>query len=219
MDYSEKSSSNPGQVFETIYQHGLWGKNSLGEGTSGFGSTLIQGWNFILTVQYLLNTQNIQKIVDVGCGDWVLAREIDWGNRNYLGVDIVKSVIEKNQKQYSSKNINFLHANAIESLVPKCDLIICRDVLVHLPLKAIAQMIHLFKKSGSTYLLTTSFSNRTSNNEIVTGLWRPINLMAPPFNLCTPEFLFTEDCIECGGAYADKACAVWKLENIHELNF
>ena len=102
MDYSEKSSSNPGQVFETIYQHGLWGKNSLGEGTSGFGSTLIQGWNFILTVQYLLNTQNIQKIVDVGCGDWVLAREIDWGNRNYLGVDIVKSVIEKNQKQYQT---------------------------------------------------------------------------------------------------------------------
>lgn len=202
------------KVFDKIYNEGLWGKNKDGEGTSGPGSSLKQGWKFINVVNDLINTNLINTVLDVGCGDWVLASQIDWKNCNYLGVDIVKKVIKKNQLQYGSKNIVFKHLNAIEDPLPKVDLIICKDVLVHLPIEDILKALKNFKASGSKYLLTTTFTARNVNKNITTGDWRPLNFMISPFIFPTPEFLINEECTEAGRAYSDKSLALWKLADL-----
>jgi hypothetical protein len=34
-------------------------------------------------------------VIDINCGDWSLGRETDWGNREYIGVDVVEPSILK----------------------------------------------------------------------------------------------------------------------------
>ena len=71
-----------------------------------------------------------------------------------------------------------------------------------------------FKKSKSTYLLTTSFIKHTANTDIVTGEWQPLNLQLAPFHFPMPIKVINEHCTEEGNKYQDKSLCLWKLEDI-----
>ena len=52
---------------------------------------------------------------------------------NYIGLDIVKEVIEENRQQYADEGIKFDHHNAVEDKLPETsDIVLCREVLFHL---------------------------------------------------------------------------------------
>jgi len=42
------------------------------------------------------------------------------------------------------------------------------------------------RRSGSAYLLVTTFPDRKENVDIITGNWRPLNMEKPPFNFPRP---------------------------------
>ncbi|MBS0619840.1 MAG: class I SAM-dependent methyltransferase [Verrucomicrobia bacterium] len=177
--------SDAEKVFARIYEEGTWGKNAEGEGTSGPGSWLEHGQYFIDFVQDFLNTHSIDTIVDVGCGDWVLSREIDWGNRHYLGIDVVQSVIEKNQAKYGKENIRFLQADGVFEPLPHGDLLICKDILMHLPTEHILRILE--KATPFKYCI---FINDTDPSGMMrqisdapVGGFRCLDLTLPPFNL------------------------------------
>jgi hypothetical protein len=69
--------------------------------------------------------------------------------------------------------------------------------------------------SGSSYLLSTTFTERANNTDIGTGGWRPLNLQRPPFNFPPPLLMFSEefDVPE----YRDKAIALWALSDLAPL--
>lgn len=98
--------------------------------------------------------------------------------------------------------------------LPKADMILCRDCLVHFSFEDILSAIRNFKRSGSQYILTTTFSERLSNIDINTGGWRTLNLQLPPFNFPRPIKLINEKCDEAGGIYLDKSLGLWRLEDI-----
>ena len=75
-------------------------------------------------------------------------------------------------------------------------------------LKALANL----KRSGSTYLLTTTFVARGSNDDIRVGRWRPLNLERAPFNLPAPLRSIDEECPE--PANRDKRLALWRIDSI-----
>jgi hypothetical protein len=64
--------------------------------------------------------------------------------------------------------------------------------------------------------LTTTFTERTTNVDIETGNWRTLNLRLAPFQLPAPLRTLNEQCTELGGAYSDKALALWEVEGIRE---
>ena len=66
-----------------------------------------------------------------------------------------------------------------------------------------------FKESGSTYLLSTTFTDTTENDDIAAGWWRPLNLTLPPFNLPDP-LDYIEDA-DSDDVYEDKVLALWKI--------
>ncbi len=91
--------------FETIYREKLWGVNEENEGYSGGGSELE---NVLPYYQYLTNfiqEHHIRSVVDLGCGDWTFSKCIDWTGIDYIGYDVVESVIEKNRQKYGSAHI------------------------------------------------------------------------------------------------------------------
>jgi len=56
----------------------------------------------------------------------------------------------------------------------------------------IVKALFNFKKSGTAYLLTTTFPDVKVNRNIPTGNWRPLNLTLPPFNLPPPERVISD---------------------------
>jgi hypothetical protein len=86
---------------------------------------------------------------------------------------------------------------------------------VHFPLRGIALALANIKRSGSTYLLTTTFVERASNDDIRVGRWRPLNLERAPFGLPPPLQLVDEECPE--PANRDKRLGLWRIESIPDV--
>jgi SAM-dependent methyltransferase len=183
------------KIFSEIYRCGTWGKDQLGRGTSGPGSTLPQGLPFVHYIQQFLDSHEIHSVVDIGCGDWELAKEIDWGNRNYVGIDVVESVVKQNQVVYETDQIRFLHLNAVVDPLPKADLLICKDVLAHLSFAEISSILSKAKQfKYCIFVNHVDPSGKTKNYDIQTGEFYYLDLTKPPFNLVPAEsFNYSSD--------------------------
>ena len=169
------------RAFSTIYEQGLWGRDASGRGISGPGSTLAQGKAFVDYVQSFIDTHEILSIVDIGCGDWVLAQHIDWGDRDYLGVDVVASVIERNQDMHGTDKIRFVQLDGCSEALPAGDLLICKDVLMHLSNANIQHILAQSKKFK--YCIFVNDTVGANNRDMTAGGFRPLDLTRAPFNL------------------------------------
>ena len=69
----------------------------------------------------------------------------------------------------------------------------------------------------SQYLLTTSFTDRQDNKDIITGEWRPLNLQIAPFSLPKPIRIINEKCTQKKSSYADKSLGLWKISDIAKI--
>jgi hypothetical protein len=131
----------------------------------------------------------------------------------YIGGDIVRELIDSNKKRFPG--VDFRQIDLMNDRLPKVDLILCRDCLVHLPLPDGSKAIDNFYKSGARWLLSTTFTKHSENIDIAPGKWRPLNLQLPPFNLPKPVEIIFEGCEEQHRCYADKALGLWRLEDCH----
>jgi hypothetical protein len=168
--------------FTEIYEKNLWASN---ESPSGLGSELeatesLRGW-LVENISGL----GIKAFVDAPCGDfnW-MQHVVNLVNVDYLGLDIVPSLIDRNNRIYSKSSIRFAVANICEDTIPNCDLIMVRDCLFHLSYDDINKF--LIKLSGVEYkyLLTTTHLHNGNlvNKDIISGDFRKIDLFSSPFN-------------------------------------
>ena len=171
------------QVFTSIYDQAIWGKDESGKGTSGGGSTIEATEEYRAFLQDFLKRHSIKSVVDVGCGDWQFSRLIHWGDIQYTGIDIVKPVIERNQKAYSTPSIAFIHGNGIYMDLPKADLLLCKDVLQHLSDEDIMAFTHQFGKFKHCLITNDADVPHLSNYNcpIKQGEWRTLDLTRSPF--------------------------------------
>ncbi|MFH1758976.1 MAG: class I SAM-dependent methyltransferase [Patescibacteria group bacterium] len=199
-------------IFSRIYHANSWhGQYSR----SGTGSDLTQTATIRKAVPVILKEIGAKTLLDAPCGDFHWMQRIQLNIENYIGVDIVPALIKKNQQRYGDAHKIFLQLDIRNDVLPKADLIICRDCLVHLSLKDALAVINNFKKSDARYLLITTFPTLQKNRDIFTGLWRPLNLQLPPFHFSQPLKLINENCKENSGRYTDKSLGLWNLEDIN----
>jgi SAM-dependent methyltransferase len=176
------ASEDSEAVFTSIYRYGGWGVNEEGEGYSGDGSTLPNTAYYVAFLEQFIKTNNIKSVVDAGCGDWTFSKNIDWNGAQYLGVDTVKSVIEKNIQKYQTDTIRFQHFDMLIYELPAADLLICKDVLMHLPSRDILSFLKSTKKFKHC-LFTNNTGPENLNHDIQKGEFRPLDLTAAPFYL------------------------------------
>lgn len=112
-----------------------------------------------------------------------------------------------------ASSLTFVNADIVTAPLPKADIILCRDVLVHLSNAECLAALANFMRSGSRYLLATSFQGVT-NTDIVTGRWRLQNLEAAPFNLPGPVKRWNEMSPMDGGRYRNKCLNLWCLQKL-----
>ena len=161
----------------------------------------------------MLSGLNIRVILDIPCGDYNWAREIDWTPFNYIGADIVPDLVNKNRSLYASKSVEFQTIDILTDPLPCCDLVLCRDLFIHFPNELIQTALHKIRLSGAQYLLATQYEGVYANREIALGSFRPVNLMCHPFDLPEPEHIISDDdYLKLWG----RTLALWRVENIPE---
>jgi len=197
------------EVFTDIYRNNYW-QNP--QSVSGPGSTLEQTEALRFELPKLLQTLGIKTLLDAPCGDFNWMKEIDLTFLDsYIGADIVPELVESNQTRHSKPNITFKQLNIISDPLPQVDAILCRDCFIHLSFNDIFTAIANFKRSKSTYLLATTFTNAQNVFDIKTGGWHIINLTQYPFNFPEPLAIINEG---FQGQYADKCLALWRIEDL-----
>ena len=195
-------------VFEYIFDTNLWGS---AETQSGQGSELEATATVRAELPRLLQACEIHKLLDAPCGDFSWMSHIDLSSIDYIGIDVVESLVKLNIANYGGPHRHFLKRNIVTDPLPRADLVLCRDCLVHLSFDEIHLTLDNFQRSGAIYLLATTFVEVDRNTDITTGDWRPLNMCKPPFSLSEPLEIIFEECEEAGGAYSDKALGLWRL--------
>ncbi len=204
--------SNYKEYFSKVHSTNGWhGVESL----SVTGSDLVQTAAVREGLPHIFKSYDIASMLDIPCGDFYWMRHVDFTGVDYLGADIVDAIVEKN-KQYTKGAVNFAVLDLIKDELPCADLVFCRDCLVHLSFADAAAALKNIVKSRSKYLLTTSFTNRETNEDISTTgyAWRTLNLELEPFALPKPLFVLNENCTEGGGDYADKSLCLWRVNDL-----
>lgn len=184
------------------------------DGPHWAGSDRIQTRNVVTELPRILREVGATTVVDAGCGDFYWMQHVDLSGFDYLGVDIVKLLVERNGSKFETDRIRFKQLDLLTQAVPHADVVLCRDVFVHFSYKDMARALANIRQSGSKYLLATTYTAVRKNQDIATGWWRKLNLEQAPLNMPKPERVFVEGCTEVGGANADKSLALWRLSDI-----
>lgn len=150
----------------------------------GGGSLRSYSQNVIQSLPGLFARYDINTVADCGCGDWNWMSEVDLsGIDRYTGYDWV---IRERALDFKSDKVEFRELNIGTEIIDRADMIICRDVLIHMTNEMVLQTIENFRKSGSKYLLATTdstVSNAHRHNIIRAPSFSPINLQIEPFGL------------------------------------
>lgn len=178
-------------VMTQIYDKHLWGGNAH-DYYSGFGShdnTIVKSY-LEAVINFLKSFTEPLTICDLGCGDFNIGKQLVPFTKNYIGIDIVPLLIERNKKKFYADNLKFHCLDIAKDELPIGDCAILRQVLQHLSNPEILQILN--KLTNYKYVILTEhipMGNFTPNKDIISGQGirfkknSGVNVLKPPFNL------------------------------------
>ncbi len=160
------------EIFTDIYQREVWGSGS------GGGSTPEYLGAYIALVEWLIKVCRPATVLDIGCGVGWIANRINWQDCLYIGIDVVRDVVEQARPRISGE---VYVLDAITDTLPPADLVLLKEVTQHLDNASITTIIE--KLRSYPLVLHCSAWREEVNQEISTGGFRSVDLSKPPFSL------------------------------------
>ena len=182
------------------------------ETPSGRGSSLAATENLRQMLPQWFERYQITSLLDVPCGDGHWMREVPHNLESYTGADIVVELVSTLTAR-ARPGEHYLCLDAITDSLPYADAVISRDFFIHLSDDHVRAALKNMQRSGARFLIASTYPEQI-NIKISTGLFRPINLAAAPFDLGPPLELVEEGSTEAGGRFADKSVALWSLQDL-----
>ncbi len=187
-DFAGKTAA---ETFAEIYERNIWGGES-GEFYSGDGSDEKYANVYAAAIKKFVEEKNVERVVDLGCGDFRVASKFVSDDFFYTGCDVVASLIDCLNEKYKSEKIEFRRVDIIEDPLPDGDLCLIRQVLQHLSNREIARVLRNAEKYK--YLIITEHypnprNKFTPNLDISHGpnvrarFGSAVVFDQPPFNL------------------------------------
>nr|ART36407.1 C674 [uncultured bacterium]ART36896.1 D48 [uncultured bacterium] len=198
-------------AFRPFYTENRWGE---AESVSGPGSTLQRTSKLRQELPPLLQEIGACTLIDAPCGDFNWMKDTELGVAEYTGIDVIPELVERNQRLFGNERQRFVLGDLTRDKLPRVDVILCRDCLIHFSYKHIGAAMRNFKRSGSTYLLTNTYPLWTQNENIRTGEFRHLNLVLPPFSFPSPVREIEEKYEDEAKAFFGKTLALWKLKDL-----
>jgi hypothetical protein len=184
------------------------------ESASGPGSSRAETAVLRSRLPSLLAQLEIRTLLDAPCGDFNWMQTVDLGGIEYVGVDVIAEQVARNARTHATARRRFECRDILAGDLPRADAILCRDLLVHLPFDDAHRALAAFRRSGATWLLSTTYTRRDVNVETRDARWRTLNLTLPPFHFPPPLELVDERCTEAGGTLNDKSLGVWRFADL-----
>jgi SAM-dependent methyltransferase len=192
--------------FEAIYRNAAWRPPGSSGSLSGIGSEIENTASIRAQLPRILESLRTHRLLDVGCGDFTWMKELDLPC-DYIGVDIVASVIETNRALYESPARKFYLLDATVDPLPDADTVICREMLFHLSFDDVSRFLANIKKSRAKYLIATNDTSTEMNSDIISGDFRLLNLLRRPFSFPPPMMSIDDDAIDPG-----RMLSVWRVD-------
>jgi 2-polyprenyl-3-methyl-5-hydroxy-6-metoxy-1,4-benzoquinol methylase len=199
---SEDARRSAKEVFTQIYDENRWGDGSSKAATfdSGAGSGDAAAVPYTECVNRFIASHCVQRVVDLGCGDFRVGWRIAQTGVHYIGLDVVERLIEHNQARFASDRIEFRCIDIIADELPDGDLCLIREVLQHLSNAEILAILSKLKKFR--WVIVTEGqpgppgSFRPNRDKPHGGdsraLWNSgVVLTEPPFNVPRAELLLS----------------------------
>lgn len=181
------------KIFSSIYKGSWWGD------LSGAGSVPDDNMDYIEFLVQFIEEHNIKSVVDLGCGDFRISREvfIDKPHISYCGIDCVPIIVRLLSKLYSSSpHIKFKCMDFYEdcNLIPPADLYLVKDVLQHWTDDHVVSFMDSLVSSHSyQYLLLTNDADpsaKRNHNIQGVGAHRMLSSQLPPLKKYGMKVLF-----------------------------
>ena len=165
--------------FGKVYADRIWGKGS------GYGSSRSATRKYRTFLTNFIVENDVKSIVELGCGDFEVMKLIVKKGIQYSGYDVVSDVIYKNRSKFESSNIQFQLVSDYSAL-DSGSLLICKDVLQHLPIQECKKIISEVFPQYQHVLVTNCIGHRNSqsiNENIQTGSFTNMDLRRSPYDL------------------------------------
>ena len=177
-------------IFYIIFRSLHWrdyNKTQNEESVSGLGSDVRVTEKLVLELGNFIKDNQIKSLLDVACGDFIWMKNLLNENKDlkYCGLEIVKDIVDDNNKKYSNSRIKFDCVDVINSELPNnYDLILVRDLFIHIKNDDIKNILKKIKSSNCKYYAINNFPKIILNKEVKNyGHYRLVNIEADPFNL------------------------------------
>ncbi|MGY3614269.1 class I SAM-dependent methyltransferase [Bradyrhizobium sp. USDA 10063] len=200
------------EVFSQIYSKNVWVEFKDQESLSGAGSTQYAADKIVRSLSAFLREVGCRRLVDIGCGDFNWMRAVE-GDFDYLGIDVVPSVVEENTARFQNERRRFICLDASRNPIETGDVALCREVLFHLSFTDAKRLISNIKAAGFKYIILTSDKSIWFNSDIRNGDFRRINLQLAPFNFPAPHKELIDDRVAEG-----RVLAVWQTDSLLSQN-
>ena len=138
-------------VFDEIYSKASW---KSGTSLSGPGSEPENALSYVAFVDEVIQIYGINTILDIGHGDWKMWPKAFFSNKKYVGIDVVKKLNESMVSDYQTDNIRFLLLDAVEDDLPYSEIVLIKDVLMHLSNKDIDAILTKLKSYPMSVICT-----------------------------------------------------------------
>ncbi|WP_299012270.1 class I SAM-dependent methyltransferase [uncultured Polaribacter sp.] len=193
MNSLQKNNKKPWptkKAMEQIYDLQLWGNNNS-KFYSGEGSHKLE-----IVTPYINAVSSFLKsfktpitVLDLGCGDFNIGKDLVQHTKKYIAVDIVEKLIHFNKENFKAANLEFACLDIAKDTLPKADVVIVRQVLQHLSNEEISNILQ--KLFHYKYIILTEHlpnGKFIPNKDIISGQGirlkkqSGLDILKPPFN-------------------------------------
>lgn len=163
-----------------------WSEDGRLETRSGKGSTLEATEVVRALLPDLFRRLGVRVFLDAPCGDFHWMQHTDLSGVSYIGGDVASSIIEANTQRHAREGVRFELMDVTKTPLPRADLMLCRDCMMHLKDRYRKAFFRNFVASGIPWLLTTRHYNLVNLKLANNGGFRRFNPCAAPFGFPEP---------------------------------
>lgn len=172
---------------QEAFEKKTWAQEDKNKPRSGPGSTLRRTRRLRKGLPGLFKELDIKVFLDAPCGDWNWMQAVDLRGVEYIGGDISKELVDDVQTEHAGPGRTFKHLDLATDKLPKCDMIMVRECLIHLTDPMRWKVIKNIHKAKIPYLLLTMDLVDRNISLTENGQHSNFNPMMAPFNFPEPD--------------------------------
>lgn len=148
------SRRSPERVFTEIYRKQLWGgvPGGICSGGGSHDARVTGSYLDMVRDHCRSDSHGELTFVDLGCGDMEVGRQLIPLCRLFIGVDVVKFVIDRHQEAIGSDSVRFAHLDIVDGDLPDGDICFVRQVFQHLSNTQVAKVLPKLRKYRKVYI-------------------------------------------------------------------